>query len=138
MTQPAYSQGVPIIGCQWPWTAAGPAAAWEIDLINAKISLVLYTFKGAHKMDPEFGSTLLALVFNNMGTALGVAASLEVRAVMDRYLPEVRVLDVRVTDARSGKEPDGLVTVDIDYEWLGRRGDWSGSVNPGTALGTGL
>ena len=133
-TQPAYAQGVPIVGIAWPWTSAGPAAAWEIDLINSKIDLILFTLKGAYKMNPTFGSNLIALLFNNRGLALNVALDIEIRQSLGTWLPSVRILGTRVTDARTGSEPEGLVTLDVDYEWLGQSGAWTGQVAPSDVL----
>ena len=132
--QPAWAQGVPIVGIQWPWTAAGPAAAWEIDLINAKIDLILFTLKGAYKMNPTFGSNLIALIFNNRGVALNVALDIEIRQSLGTWLPDVRILSTRVTDERTGSKLEGLVTIDVSYEWLGQRGTWTGQTPPTSAL----
>jgi len=133
MTAPAYSQGVAIIGCSWPWSATGPQNATEIDLVNAKIRLVLFTFKGSHKMDPTFGSVLLAIVFENQGPVLAAMADIEIKNALGQWLPDVKILSTTVTDGRSGIEPEGLVTIDIKYEWLGQPNTWSGSVNPAQA-----
>lgn len=136
MTEPAYSQGVAITGSKWPWRNTGPQNATEIDLVNAKIRLILFTFKGTHKMEPSFGSNLLGLVFQNRGYLLQAMADIEIRNALGQWLPDVRVLSVAITDERAGNQPEGLVTIDVKYEWLGQQNTWSGSVNPsqGTAV----
>jgi phage baseplate assembly protein W len=132
--QPVYAQGVPIIGIQWPWSAAGPAAAWEIDLINEKINLILFTLKGAYKMNPTFGSNLIALLFNNRGMTLNVALDIEIRQSLGTWLPDVRILSTKVTDERAGSKLEGLVTIDVNYEWLGQQSTWTGQPPPTSAL----
>lgn len=134
MTAPAYSQGVAVIGSKWPWSTTGPQNASEIDLVNAKIRLVLFTFKGTHKMEPGFGSTLLKLVFENRGMLLQAMAEIEIRNALGQWLPDVRIYSITVTDDRSGRTQEGLVTIDVVYEWLGQPNTWTGSVNPAQGL----
>jgi phage baseplate assembly protein W len=137
MTQPAYSQGVAITGTAWPWSPTGPQNATELDLINSKIRLILFTFKGTHKMEPTFGSILLALVFENRGPVLATMADIEIKNALSQWLPDVRVEEVIVTDERTTAVPEGFVNIDVKYEWLGQKNTWSGSVNTTQTTGQG-
>ena len=88
--------------------------------------LVLFTFIGAHKMEPTFGSNLIKLVFENSGRPLQIMAEMEIMQTLGVWLPDVLVTDVRVTE---DQRVEGLVTVDVDYEYLGQPDTWSGDID---------
>jgi len=132
MANPAYLEGAISTGIQWPWNPTGPAASVDLDLVKSKINLALFTFIGAHKMEPTFGSNLLELVFENRGKPLEVLADMEIRETLALWVPDVQVLSVRVAESNT---TEGLVTIDVDYEYLGEPNSWSGDVNNNTGGG---
>lgn len=127
MADPAYISGEGAIGISWPWSPSGPQAASGIDLVEAKIRLVILTFVGIHKMEPTFGSTVLALVFENRGPLLRTAASTEIRNALSTWVPDIEVDLVTISD-----DPDveGGVIIDVDYSYLGQPNTWTYPVSP--------
>ncbi len=132
MADPAYLEGALSTGIKWPWNATGPAAATDLELVKGKIELVLFTFLGSHKMEPTFGSNLLELVFENRGKPLEVLADMEIRQTLAAWMPEVSVVGVTITES---DVVEGLVTIDVDYEYLGEPDSWSGAVNGSAGSG---
>ena len=123
---PAYLQGATTTGISWPWSESGPQAATDSDLVKAKMQIVLFTFLGAHKMEPTFGSNLIRLVFENRGRPLQIMAEMEIAQTLGVWLPDVLVTNVTINE---DERIDGLVTIDVDYEYLGQPDQWSGEVN---------
>lgn len=123
---PAYLQGATTTGIAFPWSPQGPQAATDSALVKSKMRLVLFTFIGAHKMEPTFGSNLIKLVFENSGRPLQIMAEMEIMQTLGVWLPDVLVTDVRVTE---DQRVEGLVTVDVDYEYLGQPDTWSGDID---------
>jgi phage baseplate assembly protein W len=132
MAQSAFLYGFTQTGIGWPWSPTGPQSMSDIELVKAKIGLVLFTPLGAHKMEPTFGSNLLALVFENRGPILRSMADLEIRGALGQWLPEVRVMSVTLTE---DDDIEGLVTIDVNYEYLGQPGQWSGTPTPPSGSG---
>lgn len=126
MADPSQRQGPGVVGVSWPWSATGPQGVSDIELINSKISLVLFTFRGTHKMEPTFGSTLLSLVFESRGPILAQMADVEIRNSLETWISEIRILKTKMVDERDTFE--GLVTIEVDYEYLGQDKTWSGYV----------
>jgi len=127
MTEPAYINGVGATGIAWPWSSTGPQAAMGIDLVESKISLVIFTFVGVHKMEPTFGSTVLSLVFESIGPIMRTAASIEIRNALATWVPDVEVDSVRILD---DEDVEGGVIIEVDYIYLGQPNTWSQPVTP--------
>ena len=53
-------------------------------------------------------------------------AEMEIMQTLGVWLPDVLVTDVRVTE---DQRVEGLVTVDVDYEYLGQPDTWSGDID---------
>ncbi len=126
MVQPAFIRGPVVLGSGWPWSGTGPQSATDAELVKAKITLILFTPIGAHKMEPTFGSNVNALVFENRGPVLQASADLEIRGALAAWLPDVQVLRVLVTE---DDDIEGLVTIDVDYLYLGQPQTWTGVFN---------
>jgi len=127
MTEPAYINGTGATGIAWPWSSTGPQAVTGTDLVEAKISLVIFTFVGVHKMEPTFGSTVLSLVFENIGPIMRTAASIEIRNALATWVPDVEVDGVRILD---DEDVEGGVIIEVDYIYLGQPNTWSQPVTP--------
>lgn len=127
MADPAFISGNGAVGIAWPWSPSGPQAAYGIELVESKIGVVVLTFVGIHKMEPSFGSTVLALVFENRGPVLRTAASIEIKNALTTWVPDIEVDLVKVTD-----DPDveGGVIIDVDYTYLGQPNTWTQPVSP--------
>lgn len=131
MAESAYNQGVGVIGVVWPWSTTGPQAASGLELIESKMKFALFTQKGTHKMEPTFGSNLIALVFENRGSVLAKIAEIEIRNTLSTWVPEVRVLVVNVVDDRNVVE--GLVTIEVEYLYLGQQNTLTSVLDPSLA-----
>jgi len=126
MVQPAFIRGPVVLGTGWPWSATGPQTATDIELVQAKITLILFTPLGSHKMEPTFGSNVIGLVFENRGPIMQASADLEIRGALAAWLPDVQVISVVVTE---DDDIEGLVTIDVNYLYLGQPQTWTGIFN---------
>jgi phage baseplate assembly protein W len=129
MADPAFSQGVGIVGVQFPWSPTGPQASTGIELVNAKIQLVLFTILQGHKMEPTFGSNLMRLVFENIA-AVEQLARIEIQTALSVWLPEVSILGIGV---EQDELIEGAVNVRVDYLYQGQRNTLEQNV-PGSGV----
>jgi len=103
-----------------------PAQVTDIDLIKSDFYLLLVTRKGERVMDPNFGTDLEALIFENNGALLRAKAFREIADAVSNYEPRISILDVQI----SSQTTNGVV-IDITYQIQGFVDMLSVSMNRG-------
>lgn len=88
------------------------ATATEDAEIRSNVVMTLTTPIGFLPWRPEFGSKLSTLRHNLNSVTLREAARIHVIDALTRWVPYVRVVDVRVTSDRVGRK----LSITIDYE----------------------
>lgn len=111
-----------LVGTSWPWKRGVPT--WVVDtvVIDNAIRDILLSMIGERKMNNNFGSQLIEVVFENKGPAFVTLATREITLALANQLPIIRVLSV---DIRFPKEDDEPVDILITYEYLGEQYDTS-------------
>jgi phage baseplate assembly protein W len=89
------------------------AATTREDHIRDLIEQVLLTAPGERVMRPDFGSALLALVFEPNGTTLAATTQTLVQAALQQHL--AGLIAVQAVDVRND---DGALRVDVRYTLL--------------------
>jgi phage baseplate assembly protein W len=99
------------------------------DHIRDLIEQVLFTAPGERVMRPDFGSGLLALVFEPNSTTLAATTQMLVQSALQQYLGDlIAVQGVEVTN------DDGALRVEVRYSVLRDRSTHSATfVAPGSA-----
>ena len=95
-------------------TATTPRADYVRDLIEQ----VLFTAPGERVMRPDFGSGILALVFEPNSVTLAATTQMLIQSAMQQYLGDL--IAVRGVDVRN---EDGTLRVDVNYTLLHDRTD---------------
>ena len=105
------------------------AAASDADHVREMIELLLFTHAGERVMRPDFGSGLLALVFEPNSTTLAATTQMLVQGALQQYLsPLIAVQAVEVTN------DDAALRVDVRYTVLRDRSTHSASFTaPGSS-----
>lgn len=88
------------------------ATAMEDAEIRSNVIMTLTTPIGFLPWRPEFGSKLSTLRHNLNSVTLREAARIHIIDALTRWVPYVRVVDVRVTSDRVGRK----LSITIDYE----------------------
>ena len=104
-----------LTGMSIPFRRSGAsdfAFASEDAEINSNVILVLTTPLGFLPWRPDFGSKLTTLRHSLDTTILREAARIHIMDALARWVPYVRVIDVRVTSSRATK----TMNVALDYE----------------------
>jgi phage baseplate assembly protein W len=83
------------------------------DYIRDLIEQVLLTAPGERVMRPDFGSGVLALVFEPNSTTLAATTQMLIQSALQQYLGEL--IAVRAVDVRND---DALLRVDVTYTVL--------------------
>jgi hypothetical protein len=101
------------------------------DYIRDLIEQVLFTAPGERVMRPDFGSGLLALVFEPNSTTLAATSQMLVLSALQQYLSDfIAVHDVEVS------ANEGVLSVDVRYTVLLDRSTHSATfVAPGAGGG---
>ena len=86
------------------------AATTDADHIRDLIEQVLFTSPGERLMRPEFGSGLLAMVFEPNSTALAAATQLLVQGALQQHLGHLLAVDSVEVEA-----VDGRLRVSVRY-----------------------
>jgi len=107
-----------VIGISWPWNTF-PVWVENDDVIGLAINDIVFTALGERKMNSNFGSEAMRLVFENRGELLEALARRELSLAIRQHLPSVSVLNIDVIEAATDTDPDRIV---VDYEYLGVRG----------------
>ena len=107
-----------VVGVVWPWKAV-PMWVENRDVISQAIRDVILTASGERKMSVDYGSETMSVVFENRGVLLEGLARRTISMALAVHLPEVRVLNIDVSDAVKDTDP---VTVTVDYLYIGERG----------------
>jgi uncharacterized protein len=97
----------------FPWAVDGrgrTAAADHDDHVRDLIEQVLFTTPGERVMRPDFGSGLLAMVFEPGGAEVAAAAQYLVQGSLERELSEVITLESVEVDAL-----DAALVVTVSY-----------------------
>lgn len=104
-----------IQGTAWPWTGF---PEWSSDdrAIEDAMKDVLFTPVGSRKMNIDYGSKLLEIVFENKGPVLDALARREIVVSFSRNLPLVKVANIDVVTPEKDTEP---VEITIWYEHQG-------------------
>jgi phage baseplate assembly protein W len=98
------------------------------DYIRDLIEQLLFTAPGERVMRPDFGSGILALVFEPNSVTLAATTQMLVQGALQLYLSDL--IAVQAVDVRSD---DGVLHVDITYAVLLDRTTHSASfVEPGS------
>jgi phage baseplate assembly protein W len=98
------------------------------DHIRDLIEQVLFTAPGERVMRPDFGSGLLALVFEPNSTTLAATTQMLVQAALQQHL--AGLIAVQAVDVRND---DGTLRVDVRYTVLLDRSTHNASFTaPGT------
>jgi uncharacterized protein len=85
----------------------------DADHIRDLIEQVLFTSTGERVMRPDFGSGLLAMVFEPSGTSIAATTQMLVQGALQQFLGDliaVQAVEVEATD--------GTVRVDVTYSVL--------------------
>lgn len=90
-----------------------PARVEDQELIRDSVFQILETGVGERVMRPNFGGRLNNLAFETQGPVLNALVKREVVALLTRFEPRVKVLEVIPT------EEDTKLTIDVIYEALG-------------------
>jgi len=107
------------IGIAFPFgrsSTSFPATSRGDDAIADNIRRILLTPLRSRVMRPAVGSSVMSMVFENVGPLLRARIDAEVRRAISVGEPRAFVTTVSVT------EIDSEVVVDIEYEVRGRRG----------------
>jgi phage baseplate assembly protein W len=83
------------------------------DYIRDLIEQVLFTAPGERVMRPDFGSGLLALVFEPNSTTLAATTQMLIQSALQQYLGDL--IAVRGVEVRN---EDGTLRVDVNYTVL--------------------
>ena len=102
-------------GTSWPWVGR-PEPKYDEDAIEQAFVDVLLTGSGERKMNPEHGSQLLEIVFENKGRILDALARREISraSAINLTLVEVRNIDIKYSE-----NDDDPVDMTIYYEYQG-------------------
>jgi phage baseplate assembly protein W len=104
-----------IIGVSWPWDGF-PEWVNDDDAIEPAMHDVLFTASGERKMNIDYGSQLLQIVFENKGRVMKSLATREIVLACQANLPLVSVSNVDVVTPESDTEP---VDITVWYEYQG-------------------
>ena len=83
------------------------SAAIKADLLN-----LILTRKGQRLYNPDFGTDLLKFIFEPNDTLTLNNVSQEIRTVVSKYLPKLKISDISVTEST---ESEYAAVVRIDY-----------------------
>jgi phage baseplate assembly protein W len=111
-----------LIGLSFPFRKGNsgiPAINRDNDVIKGSVKQILETRIGERIMEPEFGSILHRLVFENNNELMIVKIKEEVYRALNAWEPRISILKVDV------EIEDSLVTTDIYYEYLSEADDVS-------------
>ena len=86
-----------------------PAQAEDAELIKDSLIQILLTQKGERTMRPDFGSNVMAYIFDNNTPAMAELLRNEIQTAIGRFEPRVYVDLVQVVQL------DATVEVDIRY-----------------------
>jgi phage baseplate assembly protein W len=89
------------------------AVTGDVDHIRDLIEQVLFTSPGERVMRPDFGSGLLAMLFEPSGSSIAATTQMLVQGALQQYLGDliaVQEVDVEATD--------GTVRVNVKYSVL--------------------
>jgi hypothetical protein len=108
-------------GLSFPFRKAGdgfPPASQGDSHIWESIQQILLTRRGERVMNPEFGSNLQDIVFENNDDDMAVAMGVfEIKQSLARWEPRINIIDVQGTS-----DPvTGYVNFVIEYEVAGNR-----------------
>lgn len=125
MAESAYYQGGGVKGTSWPWGDIGPSYQADALVTQSQIPILTLTTLGEHVMEPLYGSKVMELVFesagsgieNPQGSPLESLASLEISNAFLAWMPTVEYLRLSM---KVDQNVEGLVTLDIDYRYLGQ------------------
>lgn len=104
-----------ITGVNWPWKGF-PKWVNDDEAIEPAMTDVLFTTSGERKMNLDFGSKFMEVVFENEGRAMKALATREVVMSFANNLPLVTVSNVDVSEPENDNEP---VDITIWYEYQG-------------------
>lgn len=82
------------------------------DHVHQSILLIVQTAQGERVMRPDFGSGLLKLAFEPLGSASASLAQREVTDALTRFEPRIDILSVDVTSKSS---QSGALTIELRY-----------------------
>lgn len=107
-----------LIGVSWPWNVV-PEWVEDEGVIGPALRMILFTPNGERKMNANFGSQLLQIVFENKGRVLDALARREIMLAMADNLPFVTVRNIDIEYADGDTDP---VTIIVQYEYQGAPG----------------
>lgn len=81
--------------------------------IKQSVLNILLTNKGERPFDPNFGSNIRSLLFDNFDPIVGTLLDEEIRRTLRNYEPRIRVESVDINDASDRNAIDISVTVEI-------------------------
>jgi len=108
-----------INGTGWPWGPV-PVASKDADVVSHYIVRVIGTIRGERTMDPNFGSRINELVFENKGPAFTALIHREIMLRLQEQLPMVTVLKIDIKYSEEDNKPE---EVDVLYEYNGDIGN---------------
>ena len=102
-----------LIGINWPWTSV-PMWAYDQEVIEQALHMVLFTAVGEMKMNDIFGSQLREIVFENKGRILQGLARREIVLAISQNLPFVEIQNVDIVEPEDDNDP---VTIFVHYRY---------------------
>ncbi len=81
--------------------------------ITRSVRNIIFTYPGEKPFDPEFGSQVSRMLFENIDPLNAIKIKREIRYSIDRYEPRVLLTNVEVTPNYDGNAFDVLIAYNI-------------------------
>ena len=81
--------------------------------ITRSVRNIIFTYPGEKPFDPEFGSQVSRMLFENIDPLNAIKIKREIRYSIDRYEPRVLLTNVEVTPDYDGNAFDVLIAYNI-------------------------
>ena len=81
--------------------------------ITRSVRNIIFTYPGEKPFDPEFGSQVSKMLFENIDPLNAIKIKREIRYSIDRYEPRVLLTNVEVTPNYDGNAFDVLIAYNI-------------------------
>jgi len=81
--------------------------------ITRSVRNIIFTYPGEKPFDPEFGSQVSRMLFENIDPLNAIKIKREIRYSIDRYEPRVLLTNVEVTPDYDGNAFNVLIVYDV-------------------------
>jgi len=85
----------------------------NINAITRSVRNIIFTYPGEKPFDPEFGSQVSRMLFENIDPLNAIKIKREIRYSIDRYEPRVLLTNVEVTPDYDGNAFNVLIVYDV-------------------------